>query len=103
MSQTILEQNIIGTLGLETLSDQEKVAFLSQVGDVLIESVLLRLVADMTPEQEVSLGYYLETSPDSETLLTHLLEHYKDFELILQEEIIAFKEEAITSLAQLSK
>jgi hypothetical protein len=82
-------------LGIDQLSPDEQAVFLSDIGDLVFESALLRLVADLTPDQESSLDHYLETEPQSEVLMEYLFTHHKGFEKILEEEIIAFKEEAI--------
>ena len=95
MSQNLLQQNIAPLLGIDQLSPDEQAVFLSDIGDLVFESALLRLVADLTPDQESSLDHYLETEPQSEVLMEYLFTHHKGFEKILEEEIIAFKEEAI--------
>jgi len=98
MSQAILEKNIIEVLGLETLPDEERVVFLSQIADAVMESTLLRLVAGLTEEQQESLEYYLSTDPEPGVMMEHFVTHYKAFEIILNEEIVAFKEDAISLL-----
>lgn len=95
MSQNLLQQNIAPLLGIDKLSPDEQAVFLSDIGDLILESALLRLIADLTADQESSLNHYLETEPQPEVLMEYLFEHHKSFETILEEEIIAFKEEAI--------
>lgn len=99
-NQTLLQQNIMNTLGLETLSDEEKLVFLEQVGDVVMEAALLRLIVGLDENQEAALEQYLETEPTGEVLFGHLIQHHKNFEMILEEEVLAFKEEALTVLAE---
>lgn len=100
MSQTILEKDITKTLGLDSLPDEEQAAFLSNVGSIVLESSLLRLVEGFDEQQQESLQYYMDTSPTSDSLMEHLLKHYKDFGKILEEEIIAFKEDALAVLGE---
>jgi len=95
MSQNILQQNIAPLLGIDQLSPDEQAIFLSDIGDLVLESAFLRLVADLTPDQESALDHYLETEPKSEVLMEYLFTHYTEFEKILDEEIMAFKEESI--------
>ncbi len=95
MSQNILQLNIAPLLGIDQLSPDEQAVFLSDIGDLVFESALLRLVADLTVDQESSLDHYLETEPEPAVLMEYLFVHHKTFEKILEEEIIAFKEEAI--------
>ena len=96
MSQNLLQQNIAPLLGINQLSPDEQAVFLSDIGDLILESALLRLIADLNTDQESSLSHYLETEPQPEVLMEYLFTHHKSFEQILEEEIIAFKEEAVT-------
>ena len=100
MSQTILEKDITKTLGLDSLSDEQQAAFLSNVGSIVLESSLLHLVESFDEQQQESLQYYLDTNPTPDALMEHLLKHYKKFEKILEEEIISFKEDALTVLGE---
>lgn len=94
MTPPILNKNIAQLLGIDELSPDEQAAFLSEVGDVIFETSLLRLVAGLTEEQQEALEQYLETEPEPDVLLSHLLEHHKNFASILEEAVIEFKEDA---------
>jgi len=98
MSNTILQQNIAHIFGIETLSIEEQAAFLAEVGDVIFQTALVRLVSDLTDEQQRALEDYLDTEPEPEILLAHLLEHYSDFSTILETAVIEFKEDAVAVL-----
>lgn len=98
MQQTILQQNIAKVLGIDSLPIEEQAAFLAEVGDVIFETSLVRLVTDLSDEQEQALEEYLDTEPEPEVLLQHLLEHYKNFGQILEETVVEFKEDALAVL-----
>jgi hypothetical protein len=100
MSQHILQQNIEKVLGIDTLSVEEQAAFLAEVGDVIFETSLLRLVAGLDEAQQAALEQYLQSEPEPEVLLAHLLEHYKEFDAILEAAVIEFKEEALEVLGE---
>lgn len=100
MPNQLLQQDITDSLGLLALSDEEKVVFLSEIGDVVLESALIRLAEELSPDQELALEQFLDTNPEPDTLMNHLLTHHQNFESILTEEIIAFKEEAIAVLGE---
>ncbi len=98
MSFSLLKQNLAQVLGITELPLEEQAAFLSEVGDVIFETSLVRLVSSLGEEQQQSLEQYLETEPEPEVLLTHLLEHHKNFEQILEEVVLEFKEDALKVL-----
>jgi len=100
---TKLNDNIADLIGLGGLSDDEKVAFLSEIGDVVLESAMLRLVGDLSEDQTEALDQFLETEPEPEVLMKHLFEHHKDFETILEEEIAALREETKAVLGPVSE
>ena len=96
MSDDVIQKDISEAVGLSGLSDDEKVVFLANIGDVVLDASFLRLVADLSEDQQEALQQFLETEPTPENLMKHLLEHHQQFETILEEEIAAFKEEALT-------
>lgn len=98
MSPHILQENIAKVLGIDTLPLEEQAAFLSEVGDTIFETSLVRLVAELSPEQLQALEQYLETEPEPEVLMQHLLEHYKSFQVILEAAAVEFKEDALAVL-----
>lgn len=91
----LLEQDIGDTIGLAALPATEQDAFIAQIGETILNSALLRLVAGLSDEQNSALAHYLEDEPPAEVLLKHLFDQYAQFEEILTEEIIAFKEETV--------
>ena len=91
MTQNILQENIIKILGIDTLSLDEQAAFLAEVGDIIFQSSLVRLVSALDAKQQQALETYIETEPEPEVLMQHLLEHYKDFQEIIEAVVIEFK------------
>lgn len=89
----ILQESIIKTLGLDGLSDEEKVLFLDQLGTIVLETALLRLVESLSDERVSSLNYYLDTEPTTDALMERLLNHYPDFSQILEKTITELKED----------
>lgn len=95
LTTNIIQEDISDLIGLNSLSEDEKIAMLRDLGELVLESAIIRLTADMSDEQVKALDQYSDTVTDSQVLLNHLFQHYKNFETILQEEIVAFKEEAL--------
>jgi len=98
MPQTILQENMVELLGIDTLSVEEQAAFLSDVGELILETALVRLVSELSLTQQHSLDAYMDAKPEPEILLSHLLEHYKNFNSILENAIEEFKEDALAVL-----
>lgn len=95
----IMEADISEVIGLSTLPEEDKVVMLRDLGDLVIESALIRLTADLSDEQVVALDQYTDTVTDSQILLKHLFEQYPNFANLLEEEVKAFKEEAMVVFA----
>lgn len=100
MTQDLLQQNITKVLGIEELSLEEQSAFLTEVGDVIFQSALLRLVSSLNDDQQHALEEYLDTNPEPDILLAHLIEHYTEFSAILEEVVLEFKEDALKILGE---
>ena len=98
MNYAILDKDLTDLLGIEELEPAEQEAFLAEVGEVVFEGALLRLVAGLSDEQGEALDHYLEDEPAPDLLVKHLVDHYPQFEEIMKEEIVAFKEEVIAVL-----
>lgn len=95
----ILHKDISDLLGMNALPPDEQATLLEQVSNTVMEAALLRLMTELSDEQQSALDHYLESDPDSEALLTHLLESYSKFETILQEEIVNLKSDLATALS----
>ncbi len=87
-------------IGLESLNEFEQAEFLAQIGELIIESALLRLTETLTPDQQMAINHYLETEPTPEVFMSYLVTHHASFQTILDEEIIAFKEECIAVMGR---
>jgi len=98
-TNTKLETDLSSLMGLDGLTDEEKVVFLNEIGDLVLESALLRLVADLTDDQQEALDQFLEAEPDADTLMKHLLAHHANFETLLEEEMVAIREETQTVMS----
>ncbi len=102
MQQNILQSNIVQLLGIDALSIEEQSAFLAEVGEVILQTALVRLVESITDEQQHALEQYLETSPEPDVLMQHLFEHFSDFQIVLEDAILEFKEDALAVLSSVA-
>ena len=96
----MLQKNISEIVGLDGMTPEEQAVFLSDVGNIIIESSVMRLLSEMNDEQVNALNHFIETDPEPDVLMDHLIKHHKSFQNILDEETVAFKEECITVLGK---
>ncbi len=101
MQNNILEKNIVQILGIETLEPKEQALFLEEIGETILDAVLVRLTSVMTESEVDALSQYLETQPEPQVLLAHVFEHFADAETILAEVVTEFKIDAVAILEEL--
>lgn len=94
LQKPALSQDIGEILGLNTMSHEEQSDFLNRVGELIIESAVLRYVVTLEPSERDAFTAWLETHQYDETLLQDACENYPDFAEILTEEMDAFQSEA---------
>ena len=92
--QTTTSTDISTILGFSQLSELEQTQVITEIGDLVLESAILRLVSELTPEQNEALEQFVSTEPKAEVLLSHLLIHHESFSRILEEEAEQFRADA---------
>ncbi len=102
-TQELLNKDIISAIGFDALLPEEQDEFISQIGTVLLESALTKLMVELNDEQLKALDYYLEDEPSADILLKHLFDQYPQFESIMQEETVAFKQEMLELFEETEK
>ena len=95
MKENSIEKKIIEILGIDTLSEEDQLLFLEEIGTTILDSLLVRLSSSMTESEIDALSQYLETNPEPQVLLSHIFEHYKDAESILVDVVNEFKADAV--------
>ena len=95
MDNSLLQSDIAIALGINELTPEAQAAFLAEVGDVILETSLVRFSAILSEPQHIALQEYLETEPEPDVLLRHLLEHYEEFADILAAVSEEFKTDAL--------
>jgi hypothetical protein len=95
-----LTTDVAPLLGLESLSELEQADFLAQLGELIIESAVLRLTETLSNDQQVAINYYLDTKPAPEVFMQYLLTHHANFKTILEEEIASFRAECISVMGK---
>lgn len=79
MDNPLLHPEVLAALNIDTLSDNDKVAFLSQHGDVIFTQSLERLERELDETLKDELYEFLGSDPEPVTLLTYLLARHDQF------------------------
>lgn len=88
----LLNENIIGLLGLEALPDEEKLSLLNKMSELVWKRVLLRIMERFSEEEARELEAILN---DEEKVFQYLSDKSPDFLDILKEEIVKIKAEMV--------
>lgn len=91
----MITKDITKEFGLDTMSESDQQQALQNVGQVVIQSAVLRVLNDMSEEDTAQFEAFLENDPSPEELIAFLTAKAPQFESILQEEVVAFKEEVV--------
>lgn len=88
----LLNENIIGLLGLESLPDAEKAAMLEKMTTLVQKRLMLR-VMDSLKEEDAKQMAEMEKNPQE--ILAFIAEKVPNFENIVKEEVVRLKEEML--------
>lgn len=91
----MLKENIITSLGLEALSDEEKAKMVERVLDLLQKRIMLRVTELLAAEDDTVLE---ELSGDFPRLITYIKTKVPNFDTILEEEVLSIKKELLDSV-----
>lgn len=92
LNENLLNENIIGLLGLESLPEAEKHAMLEKMTALIQKRLMLR-VMDALSEEDAQKMARLEQNPQE--IFAFIAEKVPNFEEIVKEEVIKLKEEML--------
>jgi hypothetical protein len=98
MSHTLLQPHITKLFGIDELSLDEQAIFLSEVGDSIVETSLVRFMSTASPEVQAEVETYLAVAPEPDVLIDYLLTTYEDFAPIVASVAAEVKTEAEKAL-----
>ena len=82
-------------LGLSALSTYERDAMLEGIGELIMESVITRAVADMTDEEAEAFAFDVTQCADPAALADMLAVRVPNIDTLIQEESDAFRAECM--------
>lgn len=90
-----MKNDLFKQLGLQKLSNEDKLRLSEDLGGVALERIAVRLEARLTPEQMDSFESLLQT--DEAEAFTLLKEYVPDYQTIAREEIEQLQDEVINT------
>ena len=94
-NDALLERDISEIIGISGLPDTEREDMLANIGTLVLESAMMRIVASMTDEESHAFEAFVAQDPNPEAMLNELHRIAQDFDEIITEETVAFKRECI--------
>ena len=95
--QDLINQNIIGALGLQSLPVEKKQAVLNKMVELVQKRIMLRVMDGLAKEEAEKMAD-LEKNPLQ--MLAFIAEKFPNFEQIVVEEVEKVKEEALKAAEQ---
>lgn len=94
ISTSTIQNDIEEILGLRDMSEEEQGSFLHRVGELIIESAVLKYVVSLSDEDRFTFDVWLEAYHHDERLLEVACETYPLFAETLTNEMDVFQSEA---------
>lgn len=98
-----LKQTIIGMYNLEALPTDKQDEMIQEIGSLIFQNVLMRVVPSMSDAKQSELEKMFETNSTPESLFAFLNQEVSDFQMIVSEEAKHFKEESESIMSQIGK
>ena len=94
-NQNFLQANIIQDLGLDKLSAEEQAKALMEVGKIIFQRVILRVMDELSEEDKNEFDKLLDEKMNDETAILNFLQSkLPNFNDLVNEEVAGFKKES---------
>lgn len=101
--QDILKKNIIKDLGLDALPEKDQEEALLTVGKIIFQTVLIRVLQELTEKEKDQFEKLLTEKPDDEeTILSFLQAKIPHLNDIVNEEVAKFKRETVDFMKKIT-
>lgn len=98
-NNTILEQNIIAELGLESLPEEQKISLLENMATLVQKRVMLRIMEILSEAEKDQFEKFLEEKgEDAPEIAEFLREKIPNLDEVVKEEIIKLKKEVLEKI-----
>lgn len=96
MTNDKLPDRIADILGVAEMSAQEQEQFWEEVGDIIAEACITRLLLTLTEEDMLHIKLSIEDNFRKVGIFEFLLDTYPHFEKIVREEVFALQTETLS-------
>jgi len=102
---TIFKENIIKELGLESLPEEKKMEILLNVGRIIQQNIILRILDELKDEKDKDeFDELLGKKGDDEQAVTEFLQSkIPNLDEIVNEEIVKFKQESVDFMKKVTQ
>lgn len=84
---------------LQDMDEQAQDRFLSELGETMLETAVMRTLSEVSEAQSTALSYYIRTNPSPDDLFLYLTKRCGGFTRILDEEVANLKQRMEAELA----
>ena len=99
--QNKINDNIIKTLGIDTLPEDKQKEALEKLGELVYQEVMLRVLDVLSEEEKDEFEKLIEKTPDPELMFSFLALKVPNFEEIVNEETQKLKNETAEIMGDL--
>lgn len=91
----IIQKNIVKELGLDRLPLEKQQKAMVEIGNIIFQRVILRVVEKLSPEEQEEMSKVMDQEKEQEgKLLEFLRGKISGFDEMVNEEVVAFKTES---------
>lgn len=99
-----LKQNIIKELGLDTLSPEDQEEAILNIGRIIFQGVLIKVMGEMSEKDKDEFEKILTEKPDDEdAILEFLKSKIPNLDEVVNEEVAKFKRESLDFMKNIKK
>ena len=99
-----LKQNIIKELGLDTLSPEDQEEAILNIGRIIFQGVLIKVMGEMSEKEKDEFEKILTEKPDDEdAILEFLKSKIPNLDEVVNEEVAKFKRESLDFMKNIKK
>jgi len=101
MDASLFHTTLIKEFGLESLSPEEQEDYIDQVGELVLQGVLIKSLSALSPEQALQLEAMIDAGKEQEDILHFLQTSIPSFVNLVQDEVAVVKADLAAGMGEL--